>query len=112
MGGLRPARQPQADSTRAAGPAATTLRTSPGPPGQPRDRLDYRDAVKEAGIWKIKLLSYNMLWQATYADGWAHSGVHLAPLTRTFPEDPNGPDELLPDVPKTWPGTRPIARTP
>jgi hypothetical protein len=62
--------------------------------------------VKEAGVWKIKLLNYNMLWQANYAQGWAHSGVHLAPLTRTFPEDPNGPDELLPEAPKTWPETR------
>ena len=62
--------------------------------------------VKEAGVWKIKLLNYNMLWQANYAEGWAHSGVHLAPLTRTFPEDPNGPDELLPESPQTWPETR------
>jgi hypothetical protein len=62
--------------------------------------------VKEDGVWKIKLLNYNMLWQANYAEGWAHSAVHLAPLTRTFPEDPNGPDELLPEAPKTWPETR------
>jgi hypothetical protein len=62
--------------------------------------------VKEEGVWKIKLLNYNMLWQANYAEGWAHSGVHLAPLTRTFPEDPNGPDELLPQAPQTWPETR------
>ena len=62
--------------------------------------------VKEDGVWKIKLLNYNMLWQANYAEGWAHSGVHLAPLTRTFPEDPNGPDELLPQAPQTWPETR------
>jgi hypothetical protein len=62
--------------------------------------------VKEAGVWKIKLLNYNMLWQANYEQGWAHSGVHLAPLTKTYPDDPNGPDELLADVPKTWPETR------
>ncbi len=65
--------------------------------------------VKEAGVWKIQLLNYNMLWQANYAQGWAHSGVHLAPLTRTFPEDPNGPDELLPEAPKTWPETRVVS---
>lgn len=62
--------------------------------------------VKEDGVWKIKLLNYNMLWQANYTEGWAHSGVHLAPLTRTFPDDPNGPDELLREVPPTWPETR------
>jgi hypothetical protein len=62
--------------------------------------------IKEGGVWKIKLLNYNMLWQANYVEGWAHSGVHLAPLTRTFPDDPNGPDELLPQAPETWPETR------
>jgi len=64
--------------------------------------------VKEDGIWKIQLLNYNMLWQANYAEGWARSAVHLAPLTRTYPEDPHGPDELLGEVPKTWPETRVI----
>ena len=62
--------------------------------------------VKEGGIWKIRELNYNMLWQANYEQGWAHSGVHLAPLTMTWPEDPKGPDELLPEVPATWPDTR------
>lgn len=62
--------------------------------------------VKEHGLWKIQLLNYNMLWQADYAPGWARSGVHLPALTRTFPEDPQGPDELLPAVPATWPQTR------
>jgi len=47
-----------------------------------------------------------MLWQADYEPGWANSGVHLQPLTKLFPEDPIGPDELLPSVPNTWPNTR------
>jgi hypothetical protein len=47
-----------------------------------------------------------MLWQANYEEGWARSGVHLAPLTKTCLADPNGPDELLAEVPKTWPETR------
>ena len=62
--------------------------------------------VKDRGIWKIHRLNYNMLWQADYAPGWAKSGVHLAPLTKLFPEDPRGPDELQPGVPGTWPNTR------
>jgi hypothetical protein len=62
--------------------------------------------VKENGVWKIKLLNYNMLWQADYEPGWAKSGVHLPPLTKTFPEDPRGPDELQGSVPNTWPHTR------
>ena len=52
--------------------------------------------MKDSGVWKIKRLNYNMLWQADYEPGWAKSGVHLPPLTKTFPEDPRGPDELLP----------------
>jgi hypothetical protein len=62
--------------------------------------------VKERGVWKIKVLNYNMLWQADYSPGWAKSGVHLPPITKTFPDDPHGPDELTPDVPKVWPDTR------
>jgi SnoaL-like domain len=62
--------------------------------------------VKEGGVWKIKRLNYNMLWQADYAPGWAQSGVHLPPIEKTFPENPVGPDELLRSVPNTWPNTR------
>jgi hypothetical protein len=62
--------------------------------------------VKEGGVWKIQCLHYNMLWQANYAEGWAHSGVHIPALTKTFPADPNGPDELLPETPRVWPDTR------
>jgi hypothetical protein len=62
--------------------------------------------VKDKGLWKIRHLNYNMLWQADYEPGWAKSGVHLPPLTKTFPEDPRGPDRLMPTVPNTWPNTR------
>jgi len=31
---------------------------------------------------------------------------HPAPMTRTCPEDPNGPDELLPEIPASWPQTQ------
>jgi hypothetical protein len=62
--------------------------------------------VKESGVWKIKRLNYNMLWQADYEPGWAKSGVHLPPIGKTFPENPIGPDELFDTVPKVWPETR------
>jgi hypothetical protein len=32
--------------------------------------------------------------------------VHLTPMTKTYPEDPNGPDVLLGEPPKVWPHTR------
>jgi hypothetical protein len=63
--------------------------------------------VREDGVWKIKLLNYNMLWQANYAEGWAHSAVHLPALTKTFPEDPRGPDELV-EAQVVWPHTRSV----
>jgi hypothetical protein len=62
--------------------------------------------VKEDGVWKIRELNYNMLWQAEYEAGWARSSVHLEPLTRTFPGDPHGPNELTDATPKFWPHTR------
>jgi hypothetical protein len=62
--------------------------------------------VKENGVWKIKLLDYNMLWQADYEPGVYGSEAHIPPLTKTYPEDPNGPDELKGDVPFVWPKTR------
>lgn len=58
------------------------------------------------GVWRIKELNYNMLWQAEYGAGWAHSSVHLDPLTKTFPEDKFGPDELFDITPTFWPHTR------
>jgi hypothetical protein len=62
--------------------------------------------AKTDGVWRIQLFDYNMLWQADYDKGWTHSGVHLKPLTRTFPEDPRGPDELVPLTPTAWPERR------
>jgi hypothetical protein len=61
--------------------------------------------VKEGDIWKIKLLDYIGRWQAPYEQGWAHSSGHLPPFEQTFPENPIGPDELLPYMPYAWPET-------
>jgi len=61
--------------------------------------------IRENGIWKIKVLNYNLAWQALYEKGWAHSELKLlmvSPFTKTFPEDPRGPDVLNPSF-QFWP---------
>jgi hypothetical protein len=60
--------------------------------------------VRESGVWKIKKLDYVVQWQATYGKGLAHTKAHLVPATKTYPENPLGPDEILPVVRKAWPG--------
>jgi hypothetical protein len=57
------------------------------------------------GVWRIKKLDYMVQWQAEHEKGWAHTEAHLKALTRTFPNDPLGPDALLPaeDARPTWP---------
>ncbi len=63
--------------------------------------------VKENGVWKIKVHDYFMEWQANYDEGPAKSGVHL-PLfddDKTYPNDPNGPDQIIDRLPKLWPET-------
>jgi hypothetical protein len=61
------------------------------------------DYVREDGAWKIKRLDYVVQWQAEYDKGWAHTTSHLQPIAVTYPENPLGPDELLPEVRQTWP---------
>ena len=63
------------------------------------------DYVREDGLWKIKRLDYMMQWQADYERGWSRTVAHLQPATRTFPDNPLGPDVLLPpsQVRQTWP---------
>jgi hypothetical protein len=63
------------------------------------------DYVRERGIWKIKRLDYMMQWQADFEHGWSKTVAHLQPATRIFPDDPLGPDVLLPtdEIRRTWP---------
>jgi hypothetical protein len=59
----------------------------------------------EDGIWKIRLFDYNVIWQALHDAGWAHSPAEplmISQYTRTYPQDPRGPDELRP-TPRRWP---------
>jgi len=61
--------------------------------------------VKENGVWKIKLLNYNLHWQGTFEEGWANTEVISTNSPVTYPEDPLGPDELHAEPPKIWPQT-------
>jgi hypothetical protein len=82
---------------------------STGIPGQFWEGGVYENQyVREDGIWKIKLLNYNLTWQAEYEKGWAHSTVKLlmvSPFNKTYPDDPRGPDELKTDPFRFWPNT-------
>jgi hypothetical protein len=62
--------------------------------------------VKENGVWKIQVFNYNLVWQAEYEKGWAHSDLKLlmvSPFTKTYPENPRGPDALKAEPFKFWP---------
>lgn len=63
------------------------------------------DYVREDGVWKIKRLNYLMQWQADYETGWAHTVAHLQPAVQCYPDNPIGPDFLLPveEHRETWP---------
>lgn len=68
------------------------------------------DYVRENGVWKIKRLNYLMQWQADYETGWAHTIAHLQPAQVCYPENPIGPDVLLPadDIRPTWPNRQEV----
>ncbi len=84
-----------------------TMQNPPAVPAQMWEAGVYENQYKKVdGVWRIWRFDYNMLWQADYEKGWAHSEVHLKPLTRTFPDDPKGPDVLTDDTPQAWPHTR------
>lgn len=62
--------------------------------------------VRENGVWKIRVLNYNLSWQTEYEKGWAHSENKLlmvSQYTKTYPDDPRGPDLLKDEQAKHWP---------
>jgi hypothetical protein len=62
--------------------------------------------VKEAGIWKIKVLIPKMVYVGEYEHGWAYTKPQFVPfMSETFPTDPLGPDELCPEERVLWPET-------
>ena len=62
--------------------------------------------VREDGVWKIRVLGHHLTYQANYEDGWAHSEIVPGPFwTKTYPEDPLGPDRIEENPEKPWPET-------
>jgi hypothetical protein len=60
--------------------------------------------VKENGIWKFRVLDFQIEYFYTPDVGWAHTPADLTPwFTRTYPADPVGPDELISPAPTLWP---------
>ena len=62
--------------------------------------------VREDGVWKIQDLNCHCLYHGVYDKGWAHTPPNFVPsFSRTFPEDPVGPDALEKPTPLLWPET-------
>jgi len=85
-------------------------KTMPDPPSQlPRQWWEAgvyeNEYCRVDGVWKIKLLNYNLHWQASFEDGWANSDPISLNSPVTYPADPLGPDVLHAAPPKLWPET-------
>ena len=63
--------------------------------------------LKEDGVWKIGVLNYNVLFYAPYDKGWGRvkPGYAVPAFSQTYPEDPNGPDQLTSRRASFWPET-------
>lgn len=61
--------------------------------------------LKEDGVWKIGVLNYSVFFYAPYEQGWGKvkPGYAVPPFSKTFPDDPNGPDELIARRASFWP---------
>ena len=62
--------------------------------------------VRENGTWKFKVFDYTVVWQCRFEDGWAKTPIEplmVSQHTKTFPDNPNGPDELEEDPRPRWP---------
>jgi hypothetical protein len=66
--------------------------------------------VRDGNIWKIRRLDYHAIWQADYALGWAYSKPgYISPFSKTYPEDPTGPDKLTAPAAEPRLGTELVA---
>ena len=60
----------------------------------------------EDGVWKLAIHAYHLFTQVDYEMGWAAAKPIPSPfLTETYPDDPNGPDEINEDAHPSWPET-------
>lgn len=60
----------------------------------------------EDGRWRFARLSYRTVYHAPYETGWAHTQVLSdGGRAKVYPDDPVGPDEVLPMAPPLWPET-------
>ncbi|MGH8258247.1 MAG: nuclear transport factor 2 family protein, partial [Steroidobacteraceae bacterium] len=58
------------------------------------------------GRWRFKVLSYRTVYQAPYETGWAHTRIPPeGGPGKLYPDDPLGPDEVLPMPAPAWPET-------
>lgn len=65
--------------------------------------------VREDGVWKIKVLNYNPVWHADFETGWAYTKPEYIPAySETWPDIPNGPDELDRNFLGLWPHTKTV----
>jgi hypothetical protein len=71
-------------------------------------RVYENEYILEDGIWKIFKLRYFPFWHAEFDKGWQKTKANYVPFfSQTYPEDPAGPDELVPRS-MMWPDTRVI----
>ncbi|KAL1981466.1 hypothetical protein VTN96DRAFT_2638 [Rasamsonia emersonii] len=64
------------------------------------------DYILENGVWKIFHLRYFPFWHADFDKGWQKTRPNYVPFfSKTYPEDPAGPDELTENN-MMWPDTR------
>ncbi|KAI1367779.1 SnoaL-like domain-containing protein [Xylaria arbuscula] len=62
--------------------------------------------LKEDGVWKLFRYRYFPFWHAEFETGWSLTKENYVPWpTKTYPEDPWGPDEII-DQKMLWPDTR------
>ena len=62
--------------------------------------------VCEDGVWKIKVLNYNVVFFGTFEEGWAAWNKYdVGCINTTYPDDPKGADELFTQTPGRWPKT-------
>lgn len=62
--------------------------------------------IKEDGVWKLFRYRYFPFWHAEFETGWSETKENYVPWpTKTYPEDPLGPDELI-EQKMLWPDTR------